>query len=70
MWFVVAGIGDPGCPRVPYDITAVTDPGYSAVDKVFTDTRIHRAPDCAITRGERKCIWRDAISSSHIVGPR
>ena len=64
VFFVVAGIGDPGCPRVPYHIAGVTDPSYSAGDKVFTDTRIHRAPDCAITRGERICINRGAISSS------
>jgi hypothetical protein len=25
-------------------------------DKVFTDTRIHRAPDCAITHGEHICL--------------
>ena len=27
--------------------------GYSSADKIFTDMRIRRAPDCAITRGER-----------------
>ena len=30
-----------------------TGRGYSAQrDKIFTDTRIHRAPDCAVTRIE------------------
>ena len=34
-------------------IAGIADPGYGLTDKIFTDTRIHRAPDCAITCRER-----------------
>jgi hypothetical protein len=39
-----------------YISAGIADPGYSGVDKIFTDRRIHRAPDCAITCREGICL--------------
>jgi len=36
-----------------YISAGISDHGYSTTDKIFTDMRIRRAPDCAITRRER-----------------
>jgi hypothetical protein len=30
----------------------ITDPGYSAIHKIFTDKLIHRVPDCAMACAE------------------
>ena len=39
-------------------------------DKIFTDTRIHRAPDCAITWRERYMFNRGVIFTNYIVRSR
>jgi|SRR5215831_17134195 len=60
MWFfVVAGTVDPADTNafLLFTRAGITYPAYSAQrDKVFTDGRIHHAPDCAITSREGICL--------------
>lgn len=53
-FLAVAGIGDPGFVSVRhYDCRGHRPRLQRTSDKIFTDIRIRRPPDCAITRSER-----------------
>src|SRR5437899_4478973 len=56
-FLAVAGIGDPGGVNAGYHDCRSRRPQLQrGNDKGFTDTRIHRAPDCAITCREGICL--------------
>jgi hypothetical protein len=44
----------------------ITDPGYSASHKIFTDMRIHRASDCAGIQKDSICLRHGVITFTYV----